>query len=693
MYIFQRIAVTAIALLFGLPAVASAASAQLSWTPNTEPDLAGYIAFYGTASGTYSHQLDVGDVSAATIPSLTAGDTYYFAVKAYDISGNQSNYSTEVVLEVPANQTDTTPPRLLGAESVGADTLVLTFSEALDPAIAGDVNRYLVDGTVSPLAVQVSADGITVTLTLPVQSDGSLHQITVSGVTDASGNPVTTLTTFRVNLAFTVSVTAPSGYTTATVTEGDTYYVDRTFRIDGIPAELRGATWIRTANNDKTQTAADWLRFTVNRDAIVYVGYDRRIAPPAWLTDQFVPVGEGPTSNDASTPLSLWARNVAGGPVVLGGNAGTGSHYVVLVDPMNTSGTASDGDGDRMADAWEIAMGLDPQVMNAHGDADGDGLTNLQEFWLQSDPVAVVNPLSPAGNGAPVLNVDATLVATVGQTVALDASGATDPDGDALSFGWTQLAGPLPVLSHTDQASASFSPLVPGTYTFRLNVTDARGAMAGQTVYLEVFESILVSVLNSLDAFLLVNQGALGGAMLDIPTGTFSKSHQIAIGATTLPAPLPGTHLISSDVLHFAPANVTIPDGATIRVPFGATRAKAGDTSGTPVLMWYDPDQGAWVEVAGTTTTGSALEATVTHLGTFTVARTGTNGTAGTGTGTGAGAAGGGCSALPQGAPGAPLDSALILAPLMLILLRLTTRRRSAPFAVGAPKEANSANV
>lgn len=68
--------------------------ATLSWNPNTEPDLAGYKVYYGTTSRSYTTSIDVGNQTTYTVTGLGFG-TYYFAVTAYDISGNESGYSNE----------------------------------------------------------------------------------------------------------------------------------------------------------------------------------------------------------------------------------------------------------------------------------------------------------------------------------------------------------------------------------------------------------------------------------------------------------------------------------------------------------------------------------------------------------------------------------------------------------------------
>jgi len=68
----------------------------LAWNANSEGDLAGYKVYYGTASGMYGAPIDVGNVTTATILNLTTGLWYYFAVSAYDTSGNEGPKSDEL---------------------------------------------------------------------------------------------------------------------------------------------------------------------------------------------------------------------------------------------------------------------------------------------------------------------------------------------------------------------------------------------------------------------------------------------------------------------------------------------------------------------------------------------------------------------------------------------------------------------
>jgi hypothetical protein len=86
----------------------------LAWDANTEPDLAGYKIYYGTASRDYTHTVKVAEVPGGwapgcteydpfkteccefTITGFTPGETYYFAATAHDVDGNESAYSEEL---------------------------------------------------------------------------------------------------------------------------------------------------------------------------------------------------------------------------------------------------------------------------------------------------------------------------------------------------------------------------------------------------------------------------------------------------------------------------------------------------------------------------------------------------------------------------------------------------------------------
>ncbi len=77
-----------------IPPVLVNGVATVTWTANSEADLAGYKLYVGTTSGVYTRTIDAGNATAYAI-TLPKGVTYFFSVTAYDRSGNESARSGE----------------------------------------------------------------------------------------------------------------------------------------------------------------------------------------------------------------------------------------------------------------------------------------------------------------------------------------------------------------------------------------------------------------------------------------------------------------------------------------------------------------------------------------------------------------------------------------------------------------------
>jgi len=128
-------------LLFSLPpSNAHSAQVKLAWDPNTDPSIAGYKVYYGTASRSYQSVVDVGNIPTCTISNLPEGITYYFAVTDYDSSRAESGYSNEVVYS-PIPLTDPTPPTVtsfsIPATSTRLTIPITAFTATDDVGVAG----------------------------------------------------------------------------------------------------------------------------------------------------------------------------------------------------------------------------------------------------------------------------------------------------------------------------------------------------------------------------------------------------------------------------------------------------------------------------------------------------------------------------------------------------------------------------
>ncbi len=81
------------------PPVSSINKVTLTWASNTESDLAGYKVYVGTSSGTYNFPgspFTIGKITTYIVTNLQQKTTYFFAVSAYDLAGNESPLSNEV---------------------------------------------------------------------------------------------------------------------------------------------------------------------------------------------------------------------------------------------------------------------------------------------------------------------------------------------------------------------------------------------------------------------------------------------------------------------------------------------------------------------------------------------------------------------------------------------------------------------
>jgi hypothetical protein len=134
-------------------ALLRASDVTLAWDANTETDLKGYKVYYGSASGSYSETIDVGNVTTYTVPNLEVG-IYFFAVTAYNASGLESGFSNEVFKVIPS-QTFYYPHLPFSSSTEGIDNPVLTGVALTNPGSASaavevtafDVNGNLLTGT------------------------------------------------------------------------------------------------------------------------------------------------------------------------------------------------------------------------------------------------------------------------------------------------------------------------------------------------------------------------------------------------------------------------------------------------------------------------------------------------------------------------------------------------------------------
>jgi hypothetical protein len=101
----QSLALALLLLAFPSKAVAD----SLTWDPSTTTGITGYVVSYGFAPSVYIAAVDVGNVVTWQLPAFTPGVRYYFAVAAYNASGQYSGPSNEVSWVAPAGASSAPP--------------------------------------------------------------------------------------------------------------------------------------------------------------------------------------------------------------------------------------------------------------------------------------------------------------------------------------------------------------------------------------------------------------------------------------------------------------------------------------------------------------------------------------------------------------------------------------------------------
>ena len=217
----------------------------------------------------------------------------------------------------------------------------------------------------------------------------------------------------------------------------------------------------------------------------------------------------------------LSAFNVDGGPDTDPGGVGPDSDLIDsagedTVDPDNTApvadagpdgrartsetvsldGTGSaDADGDGLSYTWTLVKkpaASRTRIVNESSekaqfwaDVDGEYLATLtvSDGKLEASDDATWTIETP--NGGPLANAGADQVVAVNDTVQLNGSASSDPDGDTLTYNWqfvTKPTGSFATLDAPKSATPRFVADAVGAYEVQLVVSDGTAASAADAV-------------------------------------------------------------------------------------------------------------------------------------------------------------------------------------------------------------------
>ncbi|MEM6475372.1 MAG: autotransporter domain-containing protein [Pseudomonadota bacterium] len=214
-----------------------------------------------------------------------------------------------------------------------------------------------------------------------------------------------------------------------------------------------------------TSTATVVVSVTANQLPLADAGPDQSVGGNSGVTLD----GSGSTDPDGDQIFYTWVQT--GGPTVILANANS----------VSPSFTAPQGIATTQTLTFQLTVTDDDGSGVPGGSSQERVAVNPQQDTVEITILANSPPVADAG--ADQGPVDA------GQTVTLDGSGSSDPDGDTLGFTWTQVSGtPVTLTGGTTTAPTFIAPVVNGNedLVFSLIVDDGQQQSAADTVTISV---------------------------------------------------------------------------------------------------------------------------------------------------------------------------------------------------------------
>jgi len=463
-----------------------AGTATLSWTaPTTNADgtlltnLAGYKVYYGTSSGSYSQIIDVGNLNAYQVTNLTDGNTYYFAVKAYNTSFNESTFSSEVSKTMAI--TDITPPQISGVNSTsinsssavvnwttneasdtqvqygtttsyGSSTtlnsaMVTSHSQSISGLAASTLYHYRVLSRDASNNLATSGDYTFTTSALPDTTAPVISNVQATNIT--ASTVIITWTTNEASTSQTnYGMTSSYGYSTALNASLETIHSVSITGLSGYTTYNYRVRSKDAAGNEAT--SANYSFTTSNNSPTI----DSFTADPTTGVKPLI-VNFTTTSSDSDGYITKYEWDFDGDGVYEEdtGNIGSTFHTYSNAGAYNAKVRITDNKG-----ATVVSNGI---TVTAHSS------TN-------QPPVISFFNISPSSGTAPLqVTISATASASNGTIVSYE----WDFDGN----------GTYDATTTTNPVSYTYNE---GTYTARVRITDDKGAVATSESNITVSKNI-----------------------------------------------------------------------------------------------------------------------------------------------------------------------------------------------------------
>ncbi len=247
---------------------------------------------------------------------------------------------------------------------------MVRFNETVTRESAENTDNYEINGGITVDAAVLEEDNLSVVLTTSALAEKTTYSLTVSNIVDRSPNANTGGGQMEFMLSGEVqitNVTVASGKTyeiVEAIAEGDEQFIDRGFTWESL-GDFAGMAYIRTANDDKSESGESFLSFAVNRKATVYVAYRHDTDLPPWLSS-WSATGEQVCGDGCS---EVYKKDFDAGTVTLGGNmpGGAGNMYTVFVGAGGDATALAQSSADHTAGVAPVRARFNGRTLRVSG--------------------------------------------------------------------------------------------------------------------------------------------------------------------------------------------------------------------------------------------------------------------------------------------------------------------------------------
>jgi hypothetical protein len=573
-------------------------NASLTWSPTSDPNVAGYVIYYGGSRENYTNTMVLGLVTNVVVSGLTPGATYYFAATTYDATGDESPFSNEAVYTVPQVGV-LQPPTLntIANVSLNENSVAHVNLSGITPGATSQNSTLTVTATSSNPAIVPSP-------TVNYTSPNSAGNLLLAPAANASGSA-------------TITVTVNNGAASNNV-------VSQTFTVTVIPTAV--ANTPPTLNAISNITLNENTTAHVNLAGITTGSTNQTLALTVTATSSNPAVVPAPTvnyssPNSAGSLLLVLAANASGSATITvtvnngaASNNTTSQSFTVTVNPISTLNAIP---------ALSLNENAAAQTVNLSGITSGS--TNqslaLTVTATSSNPALIPSPTvkysSPSSTGSLIFAPATNAVGSATITVTASSSGTGN---NQVSQSFVVTVNPVPTLNVISNLSVAEN-----AKTQTVNLSGISSGATNQSLALTVAAS------------------SSNMSLIGTPTITYTSPNSTGSLTFVPVANATGTSTITVTVINGGTGSNQVSQSFTVTVvntnapqitkPLTNTVALVGQTvnmsvtaTGLGTLKYYWLHNGA--KVTGTTSSLTLTNISSTSAGTYSVTASNSVGTA-----------------------------------------------------------------